>query len=100
MPAKTDPLRGRFDGRALLDRVFSGRFLVMLLAGIVAGYSLSILGDTVVVPVIGSVPGAAVSGLGIAVSLATINRTSCCDQCGEWSCDCPGDCEESCSVEP
>ncbi len=74
--------------------------IVMLFTGVLAGYSLTVLGtDAVVVPLVGSLPGTLVGAAGIVVAFGVYRRSSCCDDCGEKECRCAGTCGDSCSYD-
>jgi len=67
---------------------------VMLLLGVLTGASIALLGnDAVAVPVLGSVPGLLVGGVGLAVAAVVYRRTGS-------GCGCDGDCGDSCSYDP
>lgn len=75
-----------------------------VLAGVLAGASLGVLGkDAVVVPVAGSVPGVVPGTVGVLVALGAYRRVGCCEECGGSplgsDCDCTGDCGDSCSCD-
>ncbi|WP_135533270.1 hypothetical protein [Halostella pelagica] len=86
---------------SFVRELISVRTLVMLLAGVLAGYSISVLGeDAVVVPLVGSVPGTVFGVVGVAVALAVSQRGDCYDDCGEKACGCTDECGDSCSYDP
>ena len=80
---------------------------MMVLVGVVAGYSASIVSaDVVALPLVGAVPGLLVGGIGLAGSFAVYRTVGCCGDCGgrtfglSGGCDCSGEREDSCSVDP
>ncbi len=73
----------------------------MVVAGVLAGYSIVVLGkDAVVVPFLGSVPGVLVGVVGLTVAFTVYRRASCCDDCSDKACGCTGECGDSCSHDP
>lgn len=99
--------RGLSDhARALRDRI-SGRTLLLVVAGFIAGSSLTVLGnDTVLVPVFGSVPGFLLGTVGLLVAFGVYQQVGCCDDCNQTTiglgsgCGCDDDCGDSCSYNP
>lgn len=83
------------------------RTLVIVFVGVVAGYSLSVLGtDAVIVPFIGSVPGFLLGTAGLLVAVSVYTQVGCCENCNQTTfgfgseCGCAGDCDDSCSYDP
>lgn len=83
------------------------RPVVVLLLGVLAGYSIGVLGkDAVAVPVVGSVPGWLLGTVGLLVAGVAYRRTSCCGSCRQKKaglgsdCGCSDDCGDSCSRDP
>ncbi len=101
MSSETDsPTPGR-DAVAVVRDAVGVRGLAMLVAGVLAGASLSLLGEgTVAVPVIGTVPGAVLGAVGLVTAVGVYRRGGCCGDCGEKDCGCTGSCDDSCSHEP
>ena len=84
---------------SIADSAFTVRNLVMVIAGVLAGYSISVLGrDAVVLPVVGSLPGAAVGAVGLVAAFAVYRQWNDCG-CGGTECGCTGDCGDSCSYD-
>ncbi|MFT4947323.1 MAG: hypothetical protein ACI8TL_001565 [Natronomonas sp.] len=72
--------------------------LAMLLAGVLAGYSIGVLGrETVALPLIGSAPGLAVGSVGLLAAVVVYRQWGCCTG-GSAECDCSGECGDSRSV--
>ncbi len=100
MPSETDGPGRRFDPRSPVRNVASGRVLTMLLAGVLAGYGIGVIDDgSVLLPVLGPVPGLWVGSVVIAVAVLVYRRAGCCDDCGERDCGCSGDCGDRCSYD-
>ncbi|GAB3413302.1 hypothetical protein GCM10027435_07040 [Haloparvum alkalitolerans] len=100
MPSETDGPGRRFDPGFVVHTVASGRVLAMLLAGGFAGYGIGVIDDgTVLLPILGPVPGLLIGSAGIAVAALLYRRTGCCDGCGEQDCGCAGDCGDRCSYD-
>lgn len=100
MPSGTDSTKWKRTVGSSLRGLFSVRNAIMLAAGILAGYSISVIGEsTVAVPFAGSVPGVLVGVVGLAVALGVYRRGSCCDNCGKKACGCSGECGDSCSYD-
>lgn len=73
------------------------RHVVLFLSGLLAGASVEwAASDAVALPLLGSAPGIAVGGLGLAVAAVGYYQYSCM---GKGSCGCTGDCTGSCSVD-
>jgi len=67
--------------------------VVMLCLGVVTGASITFFGEeAAAVPVVGSVPGWTLGTAGLLVAAGIYYWT------GGSSCDCAGDCGDSCSV--
>lgn len=87
--------------KRLVRTAISRNTLLMVVAGIVAGASITALGtDAVIVPFVGSVPGTFAGVTGLVVGLAIYRRRSCCNDCGTKDCGCTGDCGDSRSYDP
>ena len=83
----------------LLGEVLSVRNLVLVITGMLAGYSVAVLGtDTVAVPLVGSLPGTAVGVVGLVVALTVYRQWGGCG-CGNAECGCSGECGDSCSYD-
>lgn len=83
------------------------RTLLIMAVGVLAGYSLSVLGtDAVIVPVIGSVPGFLLGTAGLLVAVSVYTQVGCCEDCNQTTsgfgsgCGCTGDCGDRCSYDP
>ncbi|UPV99421.1 hypothetical protein M0R88_12915 [Halorussus gelatinilyticus] len=77
------------------------RNTVLLFAGVLAGYSLGIVGEGPIdVPVLGPIPATVLGGIGLALAFVTYRRNSCCNDCADDACGCSGECGDSCSYEP
>ncbi len=101
MPSETDGSISEHTLSSFVRTVISVRNLVMVVAGILAGSSIAVLGkDAVVVPLVGSIPGILVGAVGLAVALAVYREGSCCDDCRNKECDCTDECGDSCSYNP
>lgn len=100
------------DQRRLIDRFTAVRnrirvhTLVVLLAGVLAGSSLSVVGkDTVLVPVLGTVPGVLLGSIGVLVAIGVYRQVGCCESCNQTTigfgsgCRCEGECGDSCSYD-
>ncbi|ELZ11101.1 hypothetical protein C479_07328 [Halovivax asiaticus JCM 14624] len=86
---------------AYIRDMFGERGFLMVLAGILAGVSIGILGNGVItVPLLGSVPATLVGTVGLAGALITCQQWSCCDENGEGGCECTEGCGDSCSYDP
>jgi len=89
------------DSQTIRERVPSGlrdaadpNNAVMLLLGVLTGASIGLFGtDAVAIPFVGSVPGLAVGGAGLAVAAVVFRRVG-------GGCGCSGDCGDSCSYDP
>lgn len=80
-----------------LRRLASTRHVAMLLAGLLGGASVEwVTSDTVALPLVGSAPGVAVGGAGLAVAAVSYYQFSCM---GSGDCGCAGDCNGSCDVD-
>jgi hypothetical protein len=98
MPSKTDSSAASSTLSSGVRTVFSVRNLLMVAAGVLAGAGIVFVGkDAVVVPLIGSIPGPVIGGIGLAVGFAVYRRKGC--NCGE-PCGCSGDCDDRCSYDP
>ena len=72
----------------------------MLLLGVLAGASLGVLDHgTVVLPVVGALPGTVVGAVGLAVSVGAYRRVGCGGDCDGADCGCAGDCGGRCSYD-
>lgn len=81
--------------------VLTVRNLVMLLAGILAGAGIAMVGqDTVVLPFIGASSGVLVGGVSLLLGLVVYWRGSCRGDCASAGCGCSGQCTDSCSYNP
>lgn len=79
---------------AIRDRV-GARLVVLVLAGVTAGYSLQFLtADAVSLPVLGDVPGPAVGLVGLLVAGIAYRRASCRGNCGSSPAEGRGGCAE------
>lgn len=81
--------------------------IIMVIVGIVAGTSVSLLDtEVVLLPIFGDVPGLFLGVPGIALSLIAFQRASCCGMNGiipsrnSRGCGCSDKCEDHCSYEP
>ncbi|WP_135851579.1 hypothetical protein [Halorussus salinus] len=101
MSSEMDSARPKRGVVSLVRDALNVRNAVLLLAGLLAGYSLGIVGEGPIdVPVLGSVPATLLGGVGLVVAFVTYQRQSCCDDCADDACGCTGECGESCSYEP
>lgn len=81
--------------------------LLVVFSGVLAGYSLSVLGkDAVVVPVVGSVPGLLLGAVGLLSAFGAYRQVGCCGECNQRTygmkggCGCDDDCGDSFSYDP
>ncbi|WP_247730915.1 hypothetical protein [Halovivax limisalsi] len=87
-------------------RTAVGRTTVLiLLTGVLAGVSLGIVGNgSIALPVLGSVSGAVVGGVGLLVAVTVYLRVGCCEECDSVTlgsdCGCGGECGDRCAVDP
>jgi hypothetical protein len=94
MSSKTDdPTAAQRIGAEIREAV-STSTIIMVVVGVLAGYSIGVIGkDAVVLPFVGSVPGLPLGVVGL-LATAGIYR-----QFGS-KCGCAGDCGDSCSYDP
>ena len=84
---------------SVAETVTSVRNLLMVIAGVVAGFSIAVLGrEAVIFPVVGSLPGPAVGAVGLVAAFAVYRQWSDCG-CGDTECGCASECGDSCSYD-
>lgn len=90
MPSDTTDRPG---GRlSAVRRFLSRRSIAMLSLGLLAGASLGALDEpTVVLPLVGALPGWLLGASGLAVGAVGYTRLGGCGGCGD-GCDCEGSC--------
>jgi hypothetical protein len=100
MPSEADTPTSESSLRSSVRSVLSIRNMTMLCAGVVAGASLTVLGEaTVAVPFLGSASGTLLGVVGLVVAFAVYQQGSCCDDRGTKDCGCTGRCGDSCSYD-
>jgi len=97
MPSRTnDGSRTQSLLTSVRDAV-STRLVTMTTLGVLAGYSIAVLGeDAVALPALGETPGLVVGAVGLLVSAAVYTQVGGCQNCASGDCNCT----DSCSVDP
>lgn len=93
MSSEADEQPSRRKIRSAVRETVGVNLVVMAVVGVLAGYSISVLGkDVVVVPVVGSVSGLLLGTAGLVAAAGVYRRLGS-------DCGCTGDCGDSCSYE-
>ena len=97
MPSRTNDRSAVQSLLSSLRDAVSTRLVTMTVLGVLAGYSIAILGeDAVALPVLGETSGLVVGAVGLLVSAAVYTQVGGCENCASGDCNCT----DSCSVDP